>query len=183
MPAPDPLAVYGGSFDPPHVAHALVCAYVLAAHRVDRLLIVPTAQHPFAKPLAPFEHRARMCELALRDLQRVEISRIEQSLEGPSLTLRTLEELERREPGRPLRLVVGSDLLAESHAWHRFDRIRELAPLIIVQRAGHVTDPTLPALPDISSTEARRRLRADEPTDGLLSPEVADYARKHALYR
>ncbi len=180
---PEPLAVYGGSFDPPHVAHALVCAYVLATQRIDRLLIVPTAQHPFAKPLTPFEHRVRMCELALRDLQRVEVSRIEQELGAPSLTLHTLEALQQREPGRRLRLVIGSDLLAETHAWHRFDKVCELAPLIVVQRAGHVTDAEVPALPDISSTEARRRLRAGESTAGLLSPQVADYAREHALYR
>ena len=115
---------------------------------------------------------------AARICSRVEVSRIEQELDGPSLTLRTLEELQRREPGRELRLVIGSDLLAETHAWHRFDRICELAPLIVVQRAGHVTDPAVPALPDISSTEARRRLRAGEPTTGLLSPRVADYAAR-----
>jgi nicotinate-nucleotide adenylyltransferase len=179
----EPIAIYGGSFDPPHVAHALVCAYVLAAHRIEQLLVIPTAQHPFDKALAPFEHRARMCELALRDMQRVAISRIEETLAGPSLTLRTLEELMRREPGRQLRLVIGSDLLAETQAWHRFDRVCELAPLIVVQRAGHVTEPLAPALPDISSTEVRRRLRAGESTDGLLAPAVADYARAHDLYR
>ena len=178
----EPLAVYGGSFDPPHVAHALVCAYVLAAHRVERVLVVPAAQHPFDKPLAPFEHRLRMCELAFAGLARVELSRIEQELAPPSLTLHTLEELRRRDPSRPLRLVIGSDLLSETPAWHRFDRICELAPPIVVQRAGHVTEPGQPALPAVSSTEVRRRLRTGESTEGLLAPAVAEYARAHGLY-
>jgi nicotinate-nucleotide adenylyltransferase len=176
------LAIYGGSFDPPHVAHTLVCAYVLAAYRIDRVLLVPTAQHPFDKQLAPFEHRVRMCELAMRDLRRVEICRIEEQLATPSLTLRTLEALQQRHPQARLRLVIGSDLLAETAAWHKFDQVAALAPPIVVQRAGHAGPAAGPALPDISSTEVRRRLRAGESTEGLVDPQVADYARTHGLY-
>jgi nicotinate-nucleotide adenylyltransferase len=177
------LAVYGGSFDPPHVAHTLVCAYVLSAHAVDRVLVVPAAQHAFNKPLSPFEHRVRMCEIAMRDLARVEVSAIEGGLPTPSLTLRTLEQLQRDHPDAKLRLVIGSDLLAETASWYEFDRVRALAPELIVQRAGAVSDPSRPALPDVSSTEIRRRLRAGLPTDGLLDPAVDAYARAHALYR
>jgi nicotinate-nucleotide adenylyltransferase len=177
------LAVYGGSFDPPHVAHTLVCAYVLAAHEVTRVLLVPAMQHPFHKPLAPFEHRLRMCELAMRDLRRVEISDIERELPGPSLTLRTLEHLQALHPSAALRLVIGSDLLPETASWHRFDRIEEIAPPLVVPRAGRGDDSTaLPALPDISSTEVRRRLRAGLETVGLVDPQVAAYATAHRLY-
>jgi nicotinate-nucleotide adenylyltransferase len=178
------IAVYGGSFDPPHIAHTLACAYVLSAHAVDLVLVVPAGRHPFDKHLSAFEHRLHMCELALRDLKRVEISSLERDLEGPSLTLRTLEQVQRTHPNAGLRLVIGSDLLPETPSWHRFDRICELAPPLIVPRAGfEVAGSDVPALPDISSTEARRRLRVGLPTDGLLDPEVAVYARSQGLYR
>ncbi|HMI93798.1 MAG TPA: nicotinate (nicotinamide) nucleotide adenylyltransferase [Polyangiales bacterium] len=177
------IAVYGGSFDPPHVAHTLVCAYVLSVHRVDRVLVVPAAQHPFDKPLAPFAQRIRMCELALRDLRRVELSSLEHELGGTSLTLRTLEALRGQRPDATLRLVIGSDLLAETPSWHRFERVVELAPLLVVPRAGYPVAGAAPALPEVSSTEIRRRLRADLDTTGLLDPEVAAYAREQRLYR
>jgi nicotinate-nucleotide adenylyltransferase len=178
------IAVYGGSFDPPHLAHTLVCAYVLSTEAVDRLLVVPASHHPFDKQLSPFEHRLRMCELAMRDLRRVEISDAEASLQRPSLTLRTLEHLQRLHPDAALRLVIGSDLLPETPSWHRYDLICELAPPIVVPRAGY-PDPEgeRPALPNISSTEVRRRLREGLPTDGLLNPAVAAYATSHALYK
>ena len=177
------IAVYGGSFDPPHVAHTLVCAYVLAVARVDRVLVVPAAQHPFDKALAPFEHRLRMCELAFRDLRRVELSSLEHELGGTSLTVRTLEALRAQRPDEALRLVIGSDLVAETPSWHRFERVRELAPLLVVPRAGYPVADAAPALPAISSSEVRRRLRAGEPTAGLLDPAVAEYASEHQLYR
>ncbi len=175
--------MYGGSFDPPHVAHTLAVAYVLATQPVDRVLVVPTRDHPFGKRLSAFEHRVHMCELALQDLKRVEISQIEQELPAPSLTLRTLEALRARYPTAQLRLVIGSDVLTETHAWHNFARIEALAPPIVVQRAGHVRPGSdAPALPEISSTEVRRRLRVGESVAGLLTPAVAEYAVAHALY-
>jgi len=51
------VALFGGSFDPPHVGHLLAAAYVLATEPVDELWFVPVLQHPFDKPLvAPYEH-------------------------------------------------------------------------------------------------------------------------------
>ena len=78
--------------------------------------------------------------------------------------------------------MIGSDLLAESHAWHKFDEVVALAPPIVVQRSGHATLASMPALPDVSSTEVRRRLQSGESTEGLLDPQVADYARARGLY-
>ncbi len=177
------IAVYGGSFDPPHVAHTLLVAYVLATADVDRVLVVPTATHPFAKRLCGFEDRVRMCELAMADLQRVRISTIEGELPAPSLTLRTLEALAARHTGASLRLVLGSDLLLETAKWHNFSRIEALAKPIIVERQGYERPgATAPALPNVSSTEVRRRLRSGESTQGLLAPRVAEYAIAHQLY-
>jgi nicotinate-nucleotide adenylyltransferase len=175
-------AVFGGSFDPPHVAHVLAAAYVLAAHGVARVLVTPTAAHAFGKRLASFEDRLRMCELAFAPLRDVELCTLESSLPQPNYTLTTLQALAERYPDVQLRLVLGTDLKAETHAWHDFESIRSLAPPLWVSRQGHEGDPE-PALPDISSTEVRRRVLAGESTTGLLSPLVADYIREHGLYR
>ena len=124
------VAVFGGSFNPPHIAHVLAAAWALASVPLARLLVVPTYRHPFQKAMAPYEHRLRLCELAFAELRGVEVSRIEAELGGESLTLRTLEELQRRLPGVRLRLVIGSDLLAETSKWHAFDRVAALDLLV-----------------------------------------------------
>jgi nicotinate-nucleotide adenylyltransferase len=178
------LAIYGGSFDPPHVGHTLAAAFVLASQPVDQLIVVPTARHPFAKQLAPFQDRVEMCRLAMRDLKRVEVSTIEDELDGPSLTLRTLESLAARSPSAQLRFIIGSDLVAETSSWHGFDRVCALAPLIVVNRAGFPqAHEGGPALPEISSSDLRERLRMGRSTEGWLSPQVAQYAIERGLYR
>ena len=55
------VALIGGSFNPPHVGHLLAAHFVRATEPVDEVWLVPADEHPFGKPLAPFEHRLRMC--------------------------------------------------------------------------------------------------------------------------
>jgi nicotinate-nucleotide adenylyltransferase len=180
------IAVFGGSFDPPHLGHTLAAAYVLARHAPDRLLVVPTRAHPFDKKLAAFEQRLSMCELAMRSLQRVEVSPIEGELELPSLTVRMLEALQRRLPQAQLQLVIGSDLIAETASWHNFERVKQLAPPLVVPRSGHLpagSPPDAPALPAISSTRVRERVARGESIDDWVCPEVAQHIATHGLYR
>ena len=176
-------AVFGGSFDPPHLGHTLVAAYVLSAHAIERLLVTPTAAHAFGKQLTSFDDRLRMCELAFAAIERVELCAIERDLPQPNYTLHTLQALAQKHPGVQLRVVLGSDLKRETHAWHDFAKIQAIAPPVWVSRQGHAPDPGAPALPDINSTEIRRRIAANESTEGLLSPAVADYIRERGLYR
>jgi nicotinate-nucleotide adenylyltransferase len=181
------IGVFGGSFNPPHLAHVLALSVVLARFDVERLLVIPTFQHPFAKSLAPYDDRVKMCELAMGWLPRVEVSRVEEELGGESRTLRTIEHLRTKYKDKPLRFIMGADLMLESSKWYGFDRISALAPPIVLGRVG-VTYPGAPApvLPAISSTEVRAKL-ADGSDDlaalaELVPKTVIEYARTRQLY-
>lgn len=186
------LAVYGGSFDPPHQAHVLAAEHVLQSGEVDRVLVVPVFRHAFHKRMEPFEHRVRMCERAFAGLDGVEVSTIEAELPAPSYTVQTLRALRRRYPDAELRFVVGTDAVQESHKWHRFDEVCRIAPLIVLGRVGveHLGGPE-PVLPDVSSTEIRAVLREragraqDDPSPQLAAvpQSVLAYIDEHGLYR
>ncbi|MEM1417054.1 MAG: nicotinate (nicotinamide) nucleotide adenylyltransferase [Myxococcota bacterium] len=178
------LAVYGGSFDPPHVAHVLVAAWAKSVAAVDEVLVVPTWAHAFGKRSAPFEHRVAMCEAAFRDLPFVRVSRIEQTLGAPSRTWRTLEALRKERPDARFRLVIGADILGDTHRWERWDEVAAAAPPLVVGREGHAPapGPCPVALPDVSSTEIRDRLAAREPVEGWLPPGVAQIVLDRGLY-
>ncbi len=178
------VALFGGSFNPPHVAHQMVCLYVLETQAVDALWMVPTYAHPFAKVLATFDDRVAMCKLAAAPLgDRVTVLDIERDLDGDaSRTLDTVKALQERFPGTQFRLVVGSDVLADTAKWYRWDEVSRLAPPIVVGRAGH--DPgDGPALPEISSTDVRARIARGEDAVPLVSRAVMDYIAGRGLYR
>jgi nicotinate-nucleotide adenylyltransferase len=177
------VAIFGGSFNPPHVGHVLAVAYVLATCDVERLVVVPAHKHPFGKPLAPFDDRVRMCELAVALMPRAEVSRIEETLDG--LTLHTLEALKSAHADWDLRLVMGADILLESDKWFRFDDVKKLAPPIILGRAG-VTHADAPhaVLPEISSTRVRELARSKswDELAPLVPRAVIDHIRARGLY-
>ena len=177
-------ALYGGSFDPPHLAHVLAATWAKSVAGVDGVLVVPTFAHAFGKRSAAFEDRVALCAAAFRDLPFVEVSRIEATLGTPSRTWRTLAALQQARPGARFRLVVGADVLAEVDRWERWDEVAAGAPPLVVGRAGHAPPPgPCPVvLPNISSTELRRRLARGEATEGWLPAEVAALVRERGLY-
>jgi nicotinate-nucleotide adenylyltransferase len=179
------VAVFGGSFNPPHIAHVLACAVVLSTQDVDTLLVVPAYRHPFAKPLEPFDDRAIMCELAMAWMPNVQVSRIEEQLGGESRTLRTLEHLSEVHPDYALRLVIGADVLADAPRWFGFQTIAKLAPPIVLGRAGVDVPVSVPALlPDVSSTRVRAAIaRGDWDEAAKLVPrKVLAHVRARGLY-
>ena len=150
------------------------------------MLVVPTFKHPFAKSLVPYADRVKMCELAMAWIPKVEVSRVEEQLGGESRTLRTLEHLRQENPDWRMRLVVGGDILNEGKRWHAFDRIAELAPLLVLGRVGvEVKGAPPPVLPDVSSTAIRETIRSGRMASlaPLVPPSVLSYIEKHRLYR
>jgi nicotinate-nucleotide adenylyltransferase len=181
------VAIFGGSFNPPHVAHALACALLLSIEDVDRVLVIPTFRHPFAKALAPFEDRLAMCELAMGWIPGVEVSPVEAELGGESRTLHTLEHLTNKHPDWRLRLVIGGDILAEAHRWYGFDTISAIAPPLVLGRAGAGADVASAGralLPDVSSTQVRALVAAGawDELARLVPRRVLDYVRSRSLY-
>jgi len=183
------IALYGGSFNPPHVAHQLVCAYVLATARpvVERVLMIPTFRHPFGKALEPFEHRVEMCRIAAAMFGGlVEVSCIEEELGGDSYTLTTVKALRARHPDVAWSVVIGADLVAERERWHGWEELKTLIDFIVVGRKGNGDGNGGPAtgleMPPVSSTELRARFADGRSVDGMVDVRIADYVRAHGLY-
>ncbi len=188
------IAVFGGTFDPPHTGHVMALSYVAATENPARILMIPTWKHPLGKePLAPFEHRKAMCERATQHLSQVEVSDLEARLGGTSHTLRTLEALSKNFPNHSLRWVMGSDILGQTAQWKDFDKIEKLAPPILLPRGGHhrehqgkntrgIADTFPWSLPEISSATIRQHLHLGENTGTLVPKSVLHYIQQHRLY-
>lgn len=176
------VALYGGSFNPPHLAHQLAGLYVLETQEIDELWLVPCFKHPFEKSLAPFEDRLEMCRRAAAALgPRAKVSDCEGRLGGESRTLLTVTALRAENAGTEFSWIVGADLVRELPSWYRADELQRLVRLIVVGRAGFDSGD-LPAMPAVSSSEVRRRLAAGESVDALVSRSVLDYVRQRKLY-
>lgn len=179
------VAIFGGSFNPPHVGHVTAVVYVLSVGYADEVLVVPCFIHPFAKDLAPFADRLAMCRAAFGWIPRVTVSQVEQQLGGESRTLRTLQTLAASHPEWSLRLVVGSDVIPETPRWFGFPEIARLAPLIVLDRPDASGREPAPCLfPNVSSSAIRRDLAASrsEGVARLVPARVLEHIRAAGLY-
>ncbi|RDV39732.1 nicotinate (nicotinamide) nucleotide adenylyltransferase [Bradymonadaceae bacterium TMQ3] len=188
MTDPQNVALFGGSFNPPHVCHTLATLWVLQTQPVDEVWWIPTYQHAFNKDLASFEARKAMCQAAVSPFRDVRICEIERELGGESRTIDTVSALQERHPHTRFSLVVGADILSEVDRWKRWDELMTRVNLIVVGRRGHNLD-TSPdkidlELPDISSTIIRDALaRCDyESVRAWIPADVLTIIDHHQLY-
>lgn len=172
------VALFGGSFNPPHRGHTEIIKWLFARGIVDEIWVIPCFIHPFGKELLPFKDRLAMCDLAFKKLRLpIHILDVEQRLGGTSYTLRTVEVLKAENPDVRFLLVTGDDVQEETTKWQAFGRIRDLVEIVHIPRG-----PTSP-IPDISSTDIRRRVEGGEPFAGLVEKEVAVYIITKGLFR
>jgi len=166
------VAVYGGSFNPPHIGHVMVASWLVWTDQADEVWLLPASSHPFAKVLAPFAERVALCEAVTASLPRVSVCTIEGELSAPSYTINTLSALSSRFPDHVFRLVVGADVLPKVDRWRDWASIEARYAPIIVGRQGHAGPPDAVDFPGISSTDVRLRLMRGEPVAQLVPASI-----------
>ena len=189
-------ALFGGSFNPPHVGHLVVAQACAEAEGVEQVVWMPAATppHKLGDPaLAPAQARLAMARAAAQgnDAFAVSDHEIWRADGAPSFTVDTLRAL--TADGSAWALVVGGDSLAGFAGWRAPREILSMARLLVYRRPGAdlvgvpdwVLDRTQfvdgPAL-DVSSTEIRARLAAGRSVRYLVSDAVLDVIRDRGLY-
>jgi len=156
------MALFGGSFDPPHLGHRRIVEALLARPEIDKVFLVPSWLNPFKeRSHASPDRRLAWCRRVF-DLPGVEVLDWEIRRGRPVYTIETWEELRSR--GFPLRyLVVGGDNLPDLPRWREFDRLNDEAVWLVATREGGDPDLSglrraelLPVEVPVSSTRIRR---------------------------
>ena len=199
MNLPQRIGVFGGSFDPPHLAHQALAQAAIAQLKLDCLFIVPTGQawHK-SRVLSDVVHRLAMTRLAFQSLAQAVVDDMETRRSGPSYTVDTLAALKSRHPDALFYVLVGDDQGLGFTQWHQWQTILKMAQLVVFPRqmassATVVLDEwhNLPServirvpmpLMDISSSALRASYASGLPKPQLVNPLVAHYIQHNQLY-
>lgn len=174
------VALFGGSFDPPHLGHLLAACYARIVAQVDEVWVLPVARHAYGKPISPWEQRWRLCEAAFERLPFVRLRDDEQANTG-GYTIDLIERLRAQHPTHHWLLVGGTDTARDLLNWHRGADLVKLIDVIPVPRRGYDEHPA--ALPEISSSLIRERCKRGEPVTDLVTPAVATLIADKHWYR
>lgn len=186
------LALYGGTFDPPHIGHLLIAESAWDQLELEKVFFVPAyiPPHKRGRKYTTAVERLRMLELAVHDNPHFAILDLEVKRKGISYTVETLTAVRKEYPQYDIFLILGSDNLAQFFTWKEPERILSMARLAVYERPGYPLekisfDGTFlnGGSIDISSTAIRKKVLRGESIRYLVSKEVELYIKKRRLYK
>lgn len=190
------VGIFGGSFNPPHIAHLIIAELIRDQFGLERILWIPNNRSPLKQEhqLAGVEDRLAMTRAATSGNEAFVVSDVEVRRAGVSYTVDTVRMLQECDPEVDYRLIVGSDSLAGLNRWREPEEILERVPLIVFPRIGHapasapdglddrITFAEAPLL-EISGTEIRRRIQAGKSIRYMVVQPVLRYITSRGLYQ
>ncbi len=190
------IGLFGGSFNPPHVAHQVVAEVVRDQYGLDEVWWIPndTPPHKSEEDLASADERLAMTRLAIDGNPAFRVHDVEIQRTGVSYTVDTVRELQTAHPDTQFALIIGSDSLDQFASWHKPDEIAERVPLIVYKRPGalktvaeprfanHVHYAAAPVM-ELSGTEIRARCQKGRSIRHLVPDSVRTFIEEHQLYR
>lgn len=162
------VGILGGSFNPPHIGHLLLCQYVLAIFHIDEIWLVPVTEHPFGKKLVSYDYRLDMCNSFYAYNNKIRTLNIYNKF-----TIDLVKAL-KTSWDHNFSLIIGSDIIKDLNKWKDYDEIRGLISIKTITRGDGL-------IPNISSTHIRKRLIYNLPVNEMLPRGVLDYIERHEI--
>ena len=182
------IGLLGGTFNPVHFGHIEIAKAALNLLNLDKIFFIP-AGNPWQKEdFVSFEHRFKMLKLAIKNIEKVEISDLEKDEVNPSYTYQTLQKFHKNYPESEFIFLMGSDAAKNFETWKEPNLIKTLARIYVVPRQDdHIVDWHFDRLQfnpiSISSSEIREKIKNNEFIDQFVSKDVIEYIRTNQLYK
>ena len=202
------ICIFGGTFNPPHLAHKHMAEKVLDVFGFDRIIFMPTGNSYLKKQVLAASERLKMVTLFCDTNPLFDVSDYEARSDEPTYTYRTLSSLRDENPGAEFYFLLGEDSLRYMENWIHPEIIFECASIIAVRRddqesyinkddkrsfedvARNLKDKfdarifSVTFNEDISSSKIREAFKSGngDSVAHMLKKEVYDYIIKEHLY-
>lgn len=134
------IAIYGGSFDPPHEGHKLLALNLAKSCGADKVIVIPTAMSPFKSTSgATAAQRYEMCKLAFKE-PLFEVSDIEINRGGKSYTVDTVNSVKELYPHSELYLFMGDDMFLSFNKWYKYEEIAKKCVIVAACRTERLEE-------------------------------------------
>lgn len=196
------VGIFGGSFNPIHLGHTALAAYICEQGLVDEVWLMVSPQNPLKRDLTLLDEQERlaMARLAVAPYPMLQACDFEFALPRPSYTYHTLQALRAAYPDCEFSLIIGEDNWQCFDRWYRGEDIARETPIIVYPRdaegklklisamhesplsSGEGEERGFPRLLPYSSTEIRQRIAAGQDASHMLHPDVAQYIKEKQHY-
>ncbi|WP_373069780.1 nicotinate (nicotinamide) nucleotide adenylyltransferase [Sulfurimonas sp.] len=154
------IALFGGSFDPPHNGHKAIVEAAQNLKEIDKVVVMPTYLNPFkSKSHLKADQRLNLVKEMFKDYDNVEVSDFEVLKKQKTASIVTVKHLLKTYD--KIYLIIGADNLASLDKWQDYDQLKKLVTFIVATR-DNIEIPkkyiTLNVDENISSTEIRGKI-------------------------
>jgi len=123
------IAIFGGSFDPPHLGHIEVVNEALKELDINKLIIMPNFLNPLKSSFsAPANLRFEWLKKIFKNYPKVEVSDFEIMQNRPVYSIETVKKF------KPKYFIIGSDNLKTLHKWKNINEILKLTEFVVAKR-------------------------------------------------
>jgi nicotinate-nucleotide adenylyltransferase len=157
------IAIFGGSFDPPHIGHEAIVHEALKQLDIDALYVVPTYLNPFKKSFFLDESvRFSLLKKLFEDEKKVIVCDYEVAQKRPVYTIETVKQLQQQTACSSVYLIIGEDNLQKLPLWKSFEELKKLVTFVVATRHNYSHEQTevsflkLPISIEVSSTQIRQ---------------------------
>lgn len=196
------IGIFGGSFNPIHLGHTALAAYICEQGLVDEVWLMVSPQNPLKQDLTLLDENERltMARLAVAPYPMLKACDFEFTLPRPSYTYHTLQALRETYPDHEFSLIIGEDNWLCFNHWFRGKDIARETSIIVYPREVESRELSVesknqfsnsnfrlsilesPPLLPYSSTEVRECIASRGDTSHMLHPDVARYIREKQFY-
>ncbi len=180
------IGIFGGSFDPIHIAHLIMARYAIEQMQLDKVIFVPSFIQPLkGKLITPANVRYKWVKMSIERYPKFDISDFEINKKGKSYTYNTLKHFKNAYKNKKLYFIMGEDSLVTFKYWYKYKEIINFADFIVyprlceksykedveefvLDRVNFLKAPLI----QVSSTHIRERIKQNQEVDWFLPDEI-----------
>ena len=194
--------IFGGTFNPIHFGHLMICEYLKEELGLDKVIFIPTGNPPHKSLDVSAIDRYNMVKLAISSNPDFEISDIETNRVNLSYTVDTIIELKKIYKNQKVFFLIGLDTLFQLKTWRKIEELSREIEFVVALRPkyidideinrelkflrenyGTIVEIIHTPLYEISSTELRTRIRDEKSVRYLIPNNVVNYIKESGFYK
>ena len=188
------IVVFGGSFNPPTIAHHQIAKHILKQTDCEQFFFLPVGDQYPKKGLISSHHRVNMLNLVCKQLPHASVSKIEVEADRVLTSFETLSIMKKQYPTQDIAFVIGADNLKDLPSWVQYEQLIQQFKIIVFRRDDIDVDQIIKTQfglyhdrfivlnsfgkMDVSSTMYRENLNRSD----LVLACVDQYVKEHQLY-
>ena len=194
--------IFGGTFNPIHYGHLMICEYLKEELGLDKIIFIPTGNPPHKDLDVSARARYEMVKLAISSNPTFEITDIETNRIKLSYTVDTVRDLKKVYKDEKLFFLIGLDTLFQLKTWKKIEELSGEIEFVVALRPKYIDIEEInielkflrenygtkveiihTPLYEISSTELRDRIKEEKSVRYLIPEEVVNYIKESGFYK